>query len=167
VTIGTECPHCESVFQVGADLVGKAMRCPNPTCREVFTVEPAAAALPPVTATPDPTGSVADFLPVYEAERVNTPTVTYEAIPTPPVPVVEGEPVAGEVYVAEVIEVTPAAPVQKATPLPPAPRRCSTGPWWATSHHRANRAARRPAATTTRTSPSAPVAAATRSPCSS
>lgn len=138
MTIGTECPHCESVFQVGAELVGKAMRCPNPTCREVFTVEPTGdatpASPPPVPVSrpvPVPTaessGDVSEFLSVFDAEPVAAPTMTFSAIPTPPKPVADSAPVPTELHDAEPINArtaprpAPPPPVQKATPLPPAP----------------------------------------------
>jgi outer membrane protein assembly factor BamB len=117
VTIGTECPHCESVFQVAAELAGKSMRCPNPTCREVFTVAvPAVAAAPvaPVAevpsipdlplAAPVATGTVADYLPVFEAERIDPPVPVYDAEPLDAIP--RATPL-------------PAAPIPKAAPLPP------------------------------------------------
>jgi hypothetical protein len=118
VTIGTECPHCESVFQVDAELVGKSMRCPNPTCREVFTVAaPVAATVPPEPPTvelPRPAppaelaGSVADYLPLVEAERID-----------PPVPVREA-PAVVAVYDAEPLNAAPVATaIPKAAPLPP------------------------------------------------
>lgn len=145
MTIGAECPHCESVFQVDAELVGKTMRCPNPVCREVFTVEaagepalshvsPAPVPVPRPVPGAEPSGDVSEFLSVFDAEPVSPPTATFQAIPVPPppVPVVEGERVPGQVYDAEPVNARPvvtapprpfppAAPVQKATPLPPAP----------------------------------------------
>ena len=36
--ISVTCPRCESKFQLAADLRGKRVRCPNPTCRRVFEV---------------------------------------------------------------------------------------------------------------------------------
>ena len=76
VTVPVECPHCASVFQLGADLAGKSMRCPNPDCREVFQVQPQAAPVLPPThpdldaPVPEPSlsGGVSDFLTVVEAE---------------------------------------------------------------------------------------------------
>jgi hypothetical protein len=123
VTIGTECPHCESVFQVAPELVGKSMRCPNPDCREVFTVSGATAA--PVFATPPAPapsplpsvgGNVTDYLPVVEAERIDPPT--------PERPVYDAEPIGVEVYDAEPVRV----PVPKAAPLPPLPKAAALPP---------------------------------------
>lgn len=39
VSITVLCPHCDSRYQVNPDVIGKAMRCPNPDCRETFTAE--------------------------------------------------------------------------------------------------------------------------------
>lgn len=112
MTIGTECPHCESVFQVAAELVGKSMRCPNPTCREVFTVAAPADAQPALLPQPVPgpvvavpvagTGTVADYLQVLEAERID-----------PPLP--DNSPLDAEVVDAEPVT---APPIPKAAPLP-------------------------------------------------
>ena len=41
MSIVAACPHCESRFHLQPDLIGKAMRCPNPDCREPFVVEEA------------------------------------------------------------------------------------------------------------------------------
>ena len=119
MTTGTECPHCESVFQVDVGLVAKPMRCPNPDCREVFTVAPpptaVSAAPPPAPAAPVPVpegGSVADYMPVYEAEAVAPPPTAYEEYtPAPPV---------YEEYVPPRPRLPP-PPVRKATPRVPPP----------------------------------------------
>lgn len=121
MTIGTECPHCESVFQVAAELVGKSMRCPNPTCREVFTVAaPAAAPVPTTQPVPEPVvavpsaGTVADYLQVVEAERIDPPLTDH---PPLDVEVVDAEPVsAAPIPKAAPL---PAAAIPKAAPLPP------------------------------------------------
>lgn len=141
MTIGTECPHCESVFQVDAELVGKSMRCPNPTCREVFTVAaPATAATPPVAAViPDPhqaipaprptlAGSVADYVPVVEAERIEPPVPVRESPPF------DAEPLDASPVATALPKAAPLPPVQKAAPLPPvapAPRAPQVLDWQA------------------------------------
>lgn len=38
MTIVAECPHCESKFNLQPQMLGKSMRCPNLSCRNVFTV---------------------------------------------------------------------------------------------------------------------------------
>jgi outer membrane protein assembly factor BamB len=108
VTIGTECPHCESVFQVAAELAGKAMRCPNPTCREVFSVPTTS---PPAEPAPTPvrSASVDDYLPVVEADRIDPPAMQ----------VYDAEPVVQPVPKAKPIP--PAAPRPTAAALPPLP----------------------------------------------
>lgn len=84
VTIPAECPHCASVYQVSPDLAGKAMRCPNPDCKEVFSVRPPAddgssASIPELPKTlemPKPTahsGGVADFVPVLKIDPADAP----------------------------------------------------------------------------------------------
>ncbi len=85
MTIPVVCPHCDSTFQLAPDLAGKAMRCPNPDCREVFTV--AAAGPPPLPPPPLPTskdvGSVMRVLDTQPFERIETSpfTVIPEADP--------------------------------------------------------------------------------------
>ena len=47
------CPECQSRYQLHADLNGRRMRCPNPSCRTTFTVKSAGDAGP--VADPDQT----------------------------------------------------------------------------------------------------------------
>ena len=91
MTLGVRCPHCESQFQLSEDLLGKSMRCPNPDCREIFEVREDRPAVPeppaPIDLEPDlvapiaaPTsGSVADFLPVFEIAAAPLPVMIYDA----------------------------------------------------------------------------------------
>jgi predicted Zn finger-like uncharacterized protein len=98
VTIGTECPHCESVFQVDAALRGKAMRCPNPTCKQVFTV---AAVAPPHATT--------RAAPVLDAEPVDE--------------ILDAEPLAAPVPAKpRPARAAPPVPRAAAVPATPAPR---------------------------------------------
>ncbi len=62
------CPECETSYKVDAALRGKAMRCPNPQCRAVFTVpaEPAPP-LPPAD-NGKRTGLVGDVIPLLPVE---------------------------------------------------------------------------------------------------
>jgi outer membrane protein assembly factor BamB len=125
-TIRVECPHCESRFQLSADLLGKSMRCPNADCREVFVVaelrDPAPAPIPipaasppadepdaptkpsiPAPATVSPrsdTGAIGDFVPVFEAE-----------------PVADDRPKAAPLLKAAALS---SAPILKAEPILPA-----------------------------------------------
>ena len=39
MSIVVQCPHCETRFNLQADMNGKSMRCPNLECRQVFTVK--------------------------------------------------------------------------------------------------------------------------------
>lgn len=94
MSIASECPHCETRFNLQPELAGKVMRCPN--CRDVFEVREVSAPQPAPPPAPPPaapgsngpavsrvdaprptyaTGSVSDFLPVLEAEN---------AAPSPP-----------------------------------------------------------------------------------
>lgn len=89
MTTGVVCPHCETRFQLSRDLIGKAMRCPNRECGEVFTVADAEAAPLPLPA-PEPlplpqpdfafnaprpvAGAVSDFIPVLDVEVSATPS---------------------------------------------------------------------------------------------
>ena len=82
--IVVECPHCESQFNLQPDLVGKSMRCPNPDCREVFTVQPAVGKTPepePPSPAPEPTSE--PFLVVLEGEAVG-PEPVRESRPVRP-----------------------------------------------------------------------------------
>lgn len=81
--IAIVCPHCQSRYQVEPDLRGRAMRCPNPVCREVFEVKeegtvsaPAAEASPKPRDVSKPTtsqvsGSVGDIVPMLTGEAVD------------------------------------------------------------------------------------------------
>lgn len=93
MTTGVVCPHCETRFQLSRDLIGKAMRCPNRDCDEVFVVADADAAPQPV-ASPSPrpdvdfsppppvAGSVADFVPLLDVEALSptAPTMVHRPV---------------------------------------------------------------------------------------
>ncbi|QEL17011.1 outer membrane protein assembly factor BamB family protein [Limnoglobus roseus] len=92
MAIVVECPHCDSQFNLQPDLIGKSMRCPNPDCREIFTVQPVAAqapvatqAAPPEPLEPEPEPLSAPFLVVYEGEAVGPPPVKEPRLPRPSV----------------------------------------------------------------------------------
>ncbi|MCZ2341178.1 MAG: PQQ-binding-like beta-propeller repeat protein [Bacteroidales bacterium] len=73
MTISVECPHCETTFQLESGLLGKAMRCPNADCREVFVVR---------AAGPDPRDAVAvePGVTIPPPEPVD-PSESYPALP--------------------------------------------------------------------------------------
>jgi outer membrane protein assembly factor BamB len=136
VTIPVVCPHCDTRFQLSDDLLGKSMRCPNPDCREVFTVasEDAPPSYPEIVPPPEPAappplpfgaGQVSDFVPVLEAEPAYAPTdAPYERVESDgfrPPPAEPAPPPAGRVYEAEPVApaVPTAAPIPTATLLPP------------------------------------------------
>ena len=56
MSIVVQCPHCETRFNLQAEMNGKSMRCPNLECRQVFTVhaQEATAPPPPVPEPPPP-----------------------------------------------------------------------------------------------------------------
>ena len=106
MTIGVECPHCESVYQLQPELLGQSMRCPNPDCREIFTV----ASRAPVAAPP------VDEMPIFEAEAVEEPSTA-----TPPVdemPIFEAEMVPPELPKAMPIPTAAKLPSAKSLPAP-------------------------------------------------
>ena len=117
MSIVAECPHCESRYNLQPDLVGKAMRCPNPDCREVFVVREVVVVAPPpppAEREPEPpplpdvphridapspafvSGTVGDMVPVLEVEPAS-PAPTDRAFARVEVdedfviPVIEGE----------------------------------------------------------------------------
>jgi outer membrane protein assembly factor BamB len=154
VLIAAVCPHCDSRYSLQPDLLGKAMRCPNPDCREVFVVQADATQVAPASPPPPPPapavpaahapagGAVGDFVPVFEAEaagpppRVELPYERVERDDLPAVPVLEGEaagparpvPVAPVVLDAEVLRRNRNAAPVPAKPARPAPAAAPVGP---------------------------------------
>lgn len=139
MTISVVCPHCETRFQLNPDLVGKAMRCPNADCQEVFEVRAELALeLPPA---PPAAPQVYDAEPMFERpaapselpfERIESqPLGPLDAIPIDEPASVYELPFDGEtlpVRTAEAVQRLPekpassipaAAPIPKATLLPP------------------------------------------------
>ncbi len=56
MSIVTQCPHCETKFNLQAEMAGKSMQCPNLDCRKVFVVKAGARPTePPPPAPPPPT----------------------------------------------------------------------------------------------------------------
>jgi hypothetical protein len=132
VTIGVECPHCETVFQFDRSMIGRSVRCPNRDCQEIFEVrEPGS----PPTANPAPppepapaSRNVADLLPLLEVELASAPV-------PPPLPkgkIVSPPPAAPRVVAwNDPTPVVPPAPqpspIPKASPKPtPKPPRRKT-----------------------------------------
>ncbi|MFO0848911.1 MAG: PQQ-binding-like beta-propeller repeat protein [Gemmataceae bacterium] len=134
MTIPVVCPHCDTRFQLSDELLGKSMRCPNPDCREVFTVAaevaPPSAPVPPPPAVepaapPLPTtiGQVADFVPVLEAEPAYAPAADqpYERVETAAFVPVKAEEFAAPPPAAPARDAAPVAPtVPTAAPIPTA-----------------------------------------------
>jgi outer membrane protein assembly factor BamB len=122
LSIVAVCPHCETQFTLSPDLAGKAMRCPNPDCREVFTVAEVGAAPAPEAIPPEPkpssaptvaanSGLLTDFVPVLEVEAV---------LPAPALEVerIDPEPFR---FAPEPAPVRVVPPLLQATLLPPIP----------------------------------------------
>jgi len=119
VSIVAACPHCESRFHLQPDLVGKAMRCPNPDCREPFVVEEAKAkSKKPKDAAPPRKGQVTastatpDLPPIFaspdESEVVEALVVSPPPPPQPkPVPKSsKAPPKPPKVVEAQIVEAT-------------------------------------------------------------
>lgn len=131
MSIVAACPHCESRYNLSPDLVGKAMRCPNPDCREVFTVSEVVAAAPvpepkppaPVGASVPPvTGRLSEFVPILEVESAAPPLVP-EVVREPVNPFrFEAEPAPVKVLPAPVPAklLPPVAPARIVPPPTPA-----------------------------------------------
>ena len=55
MSIVVQCPHCETKFNLQAEMIGKSMRCPNLDCRQTFTVKnPGKPVEPPPELPPEP-----------------------------------------------------------------------------------------------------------------
>lgn len=128
MSIVAACPHCESRFHLQPDLIGKAMRCPNPDCREPFVVEEAKSKKKMKDAPPPPKGKVKapsedpDLPPIF-AGPDESGVVDAVVIPPPSPP--QPKPVAKQPLKAspkppKVVE----AQIVEATVVPPP----STGP---------------------------------------
>src|SRR4051812_15807661 len=90
VHITAVCPSCENSYQVDPSLRGKAMRCPNPQCRAVFTVPdeapPAADGKRneperPPAGDGKRTGIVGDMVPLLAVEPEATATPAWNVPP--------------------------------------------------------------------------------------
>ena len=132
MSIVAACPHCESRFHLQPDLLGKAMRCPNPDCREPFVVEEAKAK-PKKATPPKPThasGTVGEVVPILEAEVVaparSKPRPKLSASAAPDLPPIFDEPEEAEIVEAEVVappKIVEAKVVRGKVVAPPAPAR--------------------------------------------
>jgi outer membrane protein assembly factor BamB len=131
VSIVAECPHCESRFHLQPDLLGKAMRCPNPECREPFVVSEAKPRVKKTTGNaPKPThtsGKVGEVVPIVEAEVVAPPKPRKRA-PKPSGPAPDLPPIFEEPKEAEVVDAVVVAPpepriVEATVVAPPMPAR--------------------------------------------
>jgi len=140
VSIVAACPHCESRFHLQPDLIGKAMRCPNPDCREPFVVEEAKGKKKPAgpkvvdakVVKPKPASgpTVAPDLPPIFAEADDSEVVEALVVPPPPPPKATPKP-ANRPAPPKVVEaqvVAPPAPAREVVwspdadvPIPGAP----------------------------------------------
>ena len=129
MSIVAECPHCESRFHLQPDLIGKAMRCPNPACREPFVV---AEAKPKIKKPPRPTPAGGTGVPFVEGEAVPKPRAPVPApmkpklprtsAPAPDLPPLYDEPEEAEVVDAEVVAPPPPRVVEAKVIAPPPAR---------------------------------------------
>jgi outer membrane protein assembly factor BamB len=115
VPILTTCPFCETRFKVDSSLLGKQLRCPNATCREVFEVrdsepppEPVIDGVPVPAAPPSKSGHVGQMVPVVGAEVA-------KPVPPPPPDWRQGPPLRGRDAAPQ------PAPAAKPAPPPPTP----------------------------------------------
>lgn len=143
VTITAECPHCRNRFRLQPQMLGKTMRCPNLSCRQVFLVTPGAAGaeepsspktmidgqgLPPPDANrPD----VSQGKPILPGQPVSKPVVEAQAI-------VEAKVISPVIIDAKVIQASPANPPSRpragqesASSRPSSPRAATplASPW--------------------------------------
>ena len=148
MTTGVVCPHCETRFQLNRDLIGKAMRCPNRDCDEVFVAAdadaPAASVAAPTSApefdfahAPKPVEVVEEVVspvaetllhrPIQDAELVtrgDSPTLA-GVLSAPPKPVKPPKlAVAKSLPAPKEVDWATAAPELKPPPgtIPPKPR---------------------------------------------
>jgi outer membrane protein assembly factor BamB/TolA-binding protein len=87
VHIITVCPFCETQLKVERSLLGRQMRCPIASCRQVFEVREAQAPAPP----PEPVIEGVPLPPAPEKQKTGqvgdmVPVVSAEAVPSPPPP---------------------------------------------------------------------------------
>jgi outer membrane protein assembly factor BamB len=98
VHISVYCPTCRERFQLQPELLGRIIRCPNPTCRGLFEVREAPEA--DGEAGPDPgrptegvpreggprytSGSVTELIPLLPAEPIRAPSVAPPGQAPPP-----------------------------------------------------------------------------------
>lgn len=119
MSIVAACPHCQNRFHLQPDLLGKAMRCPNPDCREPFVVEEAKpkAKKPPEPRPGQTSGTVGDVVPIVEAElaappkpRPAPPKPTRKSKANPDLPPLFDEPAEPQVVDAVVVKPPPKEP---------------------------------------------------------
>jgi outer membrane protein assembly factor BamB len=142
VHITAVCPDCQTSYQVSPTLRGKQIRCPNSTCRKIFTVGgEERPPEPPPLPEPDPAerepeepkaengqwaGSANDLIPVLPADEA-VPLPAAEPAPdhvSSMVPLVEAEMVVEEAEpVAEPPAAEPPLPVEAPYWLQPPPVR--------------------------------------------
>ncbi len=92
MSIVVKCPHCDTRFNLQAELDGKSMRCPNLECRQVFTVRAMSETAPPADPPPEP--------PKPKPAAKSQPTKP----PKPGAKTGPGKPVGAQVVEAKVVE---------------------------------------------------------------
>jgi outer membrane protein assembly factor BamB len=121
VSIVVQCPHCETRFNLQAELNGKSMRCPNMECRQVFTVQALEATAPPEL-PPEPPP------PPKTTKPAKTASKPVEAKAAKPAGKASRQPVEAKVVDAVVVEASVVAPPKvkevewsEGTDVPPPP----------------------------------------------
>ena len=133
MSIVAQCPHCETRFNLQAEMNGKSMRCPNLECRQVFTVQAMQEKGP---------------APVYELppEPVSPPPPAKPPKPAaskPPKPTKAPKPAEPEVVEAVVVEAAVVSPPKmkevvwsEGTDVPPVPTKKGRKPVQPAGHDR-------------------------------
>ncbi len=118
MTTGVVCPHCETRFQLSRDLIGKAMRCPNRDCDEVFVVADAdaVAVAPPPPPAPVPVPEF-DFAPVPTPLASPPPVLDVDAV-SPTAPTLPHRP---GVFDAEIVATGDGPTLARVLSVPPQP----------------------------------------------
>ena len=121
--IPVECPHCEATFQLNADVVGKAVRCPE--CKDVFVVPlPAQSGLPAPSELPyERIESQPPPIPeIDQPPTIVAPAITADALPVSPPRPLPAPPTPAALPIQKAVEIPTAAPILPAPAVPAGPK---------------------------------------------